>query len=82
MTPLFAATQGATMVTSMSQSYDGTMAVDGAPALRATQTAQFVPTQELGMGGQSQSHDWMNPSSQVKPLILLLYKIPCKRRTW
>lgn len=67
MTPLFAATQTLTMGSGMSQSYGGAMTVDGSAGLRATQTAQFVPTQEMGMVGQSQSqsHDWMNPSSQV-----------------
>ena len=66
MTPLFAATQGSTLATGMSQSQGGSMEVG---MVRQTQTHAFTPTQDLG---KSQAFDWLNPSSQVGVFILFL----------
>ena len=62
MTPLFAATQGSTLATGMSQ-LQGTQSLDESTGgLRATQSLQFTPTQNME---RSQTYDWLNPSSQV-----------------
>jgi hypothetical protein len=61
MTPLFAATQGSTLGSGMSQSQGGPSSME-AGFVRATQTSDFTPTQDQG---RSQTFDWLNPSSQV-----------------